>query len=159
MRGHPFRQVGIDGHQLDAEPDAHQKAQKDHPLRLLLKRQQQREGAIPDQGEHKGGAAAEAIGVRAQQAGADEQAKKGGGGEGRLVRYAEDALRAGVENAVGDKAGADITGLEKIVEFEKAAQRQQNNKAPQAGRRGQGVDSGRQIPRMDRRRRYRVTHH
>ena len=157
MRGHPLRQVGIDGHQLHAEPDAHQKAQKDHPLRLLLKRQQQREAPYQ---------------IRANMKVA-RRPKRSAYGLSRLaptnrprrwrrrrppVRDAKDALRAGVENAVGDKAGADIAGLEQIVEFEKAAQRQQNDKAPQAGRRGQGVDSGRQIPRMDRRRRYRVTH-
>ncbi|MNP16901.1 hypothetical protein D3C76_1093150 [compost metagenome] len=68
----------------------------------MLKSQTQRKDAIPGQGKHKGGAAAKAVGIGAEQAGADKQAKEGGGGECRLVGDTEHALRSGMEDAFGD---------------------------------------------------------
>ncbi|MOA36268.1 hypothetical protein D3C78_1577810 [compost metagenome] len=68
----------------------------------MLKGQAQRKHAIPGQRKHKGGAAAKAVGVGAEQAGADKQAKEGGRGKRRLVGDAEHALRAGMEYPLGN---------------------------------------------------------
>ena len=134
MRWHPLRKVGVDGDQFDAEADAYQKAKQNNHLRALLKGHQQRKNAIPRQRAHKGQASAKAVGIRREQAGADKQAEKGGGGEGSLIGDAEHARAAGVEDAGGQQPGADIAGLKQIVEFEEAAEREQRNKTPQSAR-------------------------
>ena len=121
MGWHPFAEVSINGHQLNAEADPHQKAEEDHPFRATLRRHQQRKKTVPGERHHKGQAAAQFVRQRRQQTGADKQPHKGGGGEGRLVGDAEDARLSGVENALRQQARADIPGLEEIVELKEAA--------------------------------------
>jgi hypothetical protein len=124
----PFAEVGVNGHQLNAEADPHQKAEEDHPSALLCVAISS-ENDRTRQRHHKGQAAAQFVRQRRKQTGANKQPHKGGGGEGGLVGDAEDALLAGMENILCQQPGADIPGLKKIVEL-KAAQRQQGDKRP-----------------------------
>lgn len=121
MRRDPFGEIGIDGHQLNTQSDADQKAQQQDPFRLILQRQQQREGAVPGQRKHKGRPSAEAVGIRTEQAGADKQAEEGHRSERRLIGDAEHAVGTEVENTFGDHRAADVAGLEQVIQLEKAA--------------------------------------
>ena len=122
MGRYPFAEVGVNGHQLNAEADSHQKAEEDHPFRTALGRHQQREKAVPGERHHKGQAAPQLVRQRRQQTRADKQPHKGGGGKGRLIGDAKDPRRAGVENTLRQQARADVPGLEQIVELKKAAE-------------------------------------
>ena len=121
MRRDPFGEIGVDGYQLDAQADADQKAHQQYPFRLILQRQQQRKCAVPGQCKHKGRPPPEAVGIRAQQAGADKQAKKSHRGKRRLIGDAEHAVGAEMENAFGDHCATDIAGLKQIVQLKKTA--------------------------------------
>ena len=136
-----FGQVGIDGHQFDAQPDPHHKAQHDHCRGSALQAHGHRGGGVPDQrhGEHQ--AAAEAIGKGAEQGGPDEQTKKGRRGKRGLIGHAEGAVIAAGKDAVANEPRADIGGLEQVVQLEETAQRQQPDQPPQRGAGGQAVDA------------------
>ena len=141
MRRYPFGKIGIDGHQLDAEANADQEAEQDNHLCALLERHQQRKRAVPRQRAHKGQAATKTVGVGRKQTRADKQTEESSGGKCGLVGDAEHARRTGMKHARRHQAGADIAGFKQIVELKEAAQRQQRDKAPQAGGRGQRINA------------------
>lgn len=121
MGWHPFAEVSINGHQLNAEADPHQKAEEDHPFRATLRRHQQRKRPYQ---------ASATIKVRRRPSlsasGASRLAPinspiKVAEAKAALVGDAEDARLSGVENALRQQARADIPGLEEIVELKEAA--------------------------------------
>jgi len=59
-----------------------------------------------------------------------------------LIGEAEYTLIASGEQAVANQPGADVGGLEQIVEFEKTTNRQQRYQAPEGGNGGQPIDAG-----------------
>ena len=121
MRRHPFTEISIDSHQFNSQADPHQETKENNPFSAILQRHNQRKDAIPRQREHKGQAASKSVRQRREQTGADKQPHKGRGSEGRLIGNTKYPIFPGMENTLGEQAGADITGLEQVVEFEKAA--------------------------------------
>nr|GFD02037.1 hypothetical protein [Tanacetum cinerariifolium] len=87
-------------------------------------------------------AASEAVGNRAEQAGAEEQPQKGRRRECGLIGETEYALRTGRKETGANQTGADVGGLEQVVQFEEAANGQQRHQLPDRRHGGQTVDAG-----------------
>jgi len=130
---YPLCQIGINGNQFNAEADAYHKTKKDHPFRLMLKRHDEGEQPVPEQGIHKGRASANAISIGAEQAGTDKKPQKSCGRKRGLVGHTEHALLAGVEDAISNETGADVACLKQIVKLKKTAKGQQGDESPKSG--------------------------
>src|SRR5262249_25334677 len=86
-------------------------------------------------------APAEPIGDLREDDGADEEPGKGGRGEGGLIRKAEEAGRAGVEDAAADEPGAYRGGHPQLVDLEEPAQREQRHETPDVARGRQAIEA------------------
>src|ERR1700722_15668806 len=99
---------------------------------MLLAGHDNARGGVPKERISKDGAAAEAVGHKADERGPDEEPGKHGGDESRDAGGTEEAGGGGREDAGADQAGRDIAGEEQVVEFEKTAQRDESDARPDA---------------------------
>ena len=133
---HQFRQIGVDGDQLDADADAGDEAPQVEAEDIVLERHDDARDGVPEQRVSEDGAAAETVGHEADERGSDEESGEHGGDEARDAGGAEEAGRGGRQDAGADQAGGDVAGEEDIVELEEAAQGDEGNARPDAGLHG-----------------------
>jgi hypothetical protein len=141
MFGDELAHVGIDGDQLHAHANACNQPPQVDRGRGGLQRHDQRCRGIPEQRDGEDGAAAIFIGETCEKECADEQAGKRRRHERAESRDAEEGrCRRGIEAAF-DEAGAHVRGEKQVVEFEPAADGQQEHQHPDGTRRRQPVDA------------------
>ena len=129
---HKFGKIGVDSDQFDAHADAGDEAPEVESEDIVLERHDDAGDGVPEQRVGEDGAAAEAVGDKTDERGADEESREHGGHETRDAGGAEEA---GVvrQDAGADQAGGDIAGEEDVVELEEPAERDQRDAGPDAG--------------------------
>jgi hypothetical protein len=87
----------------------------------------------------------DAVGEETQEERADEQSGEGRRDKGADSGKAEKGLRGRGQKPAAVQPRRDIAGEEQIIDFETAAERQQNDEAPGIGRGGQAFEPARYL--------------
>ena len=131
-RRHQLRQQGVDGHLLQPHPDGGDEAPQIDADGAVLERHDGRGQRIPDQRNREDGAPPHPVGDKAEADTAQPHARKGAEDEKSDAIGREKTGGVGREQAAGHQSRRDIGGHQQVVEFERAAQRDQDHQPPQA---------------------------
>ena len=142
---HDLGDVGVDGHELDADAHAGKKPPQIEAQRRRLKRHHGGRRHVPKERQREDRAAPEAVGEEAQERRADEKACEKRRDESRDTVRVEEAFRGEHEDVRVHEARRDIARQEHVVEFEEAAQRQKRDARPGGGVRGQPIETSRDL--------------
>ncbi len=106
-----FRDVGVDGDDLDADADAPDEPPEINSEGCALQTHADARRRVPEQRDGEDRPPAEAVCDRREQQSADEESGEGDGDERGLIRQAEEAARFVLKHAVADETGREVGGL------------------------------------------------